>query len=156
MTRTFRLAGLTLMALTAFAVTVFPARDARPQDDKRTDRPSPIEGAWKQVGRRSGDSQEYQQLPGDTEMIKYVTGGRWVWTVVKDGRVLTALGGKYTVDKDNYNESVEYSLGEHLASFVGNTSHFTWKVDGNTWFIVGSVKINDQDIKMDEKWERCK
>jgi hypothetical protein len=156
MTRTFRSAGLTLMALTALALTVFPARDARPQDDKRTDKPSPIEGAWKQVGRRSGDTQEYQKPPEDAEMIKYVTGGRWVWTWVKDGRVLAALGGKYTVDKDSYNEIIEYCLGENQASFVGNTSHFTWKVEGDTWFIVGSAKINDQELKMDEKWERCK
>jgi hypothetical protein len=144
------------MASTAFALTFLLVRDARPQDDKRTDRPSPVEGAWKQVGRRSDNSQEYQKPSEEAEMIKYVTGGRWVWTIVKDGRVLAVLGGKYTVDKDNYNETIEYSLGENQASFVGNTSHFTWKVDGNTWFIVGSVKINDQEIKMDEKWERCK
>jgi hypothetical protein len=152
MTRTFRTAGLSLVALTAFALTVLPARAVFSQDDK----PSPIQGAWKAVEQKNGEAQDYKKSPEGMEEIKYVTGGRFVWTVVKDGRILAAAGGRYTVDKDKYSESIEYIHGQVPKSFVGKTFDFTWKVDGNTWLHVGAVKVNDRDFKIDEKWERCK
>jgi hypothetical protein len=152
MTRAFRTRKLSLMALTALALTVLPARDVRSQDDK----PSPIEGAWKLAESKNGEAQGYQKPPEGTEMIKFITGGRFVWTVVKDGRILGAAGGKYTVDKDRYAESIEYVHGEANASLVGKTFDFTGKVVGKTWHQVGVIKFNDQDLKIDEKWERCK
>ena len=82
MTRIFRTAGLGLIALAASALIVLPAREVRSQGDK----PSPLEGAWKQVEQKNGDAQEYQKFPEGMEMIDLVTGGRFVWTVVsKDG-----------------------------------------------------------------------
>jgi len=90
------------------------------------------------------------------EMIKYVTGGRFVWTIASQGRLIAAAGGKYTVDKDKYTESIEYIHGDGQATLAGKTFDFTWKVDGNTWLHVGTIKIGDQDVKIDEKWERCK
>jgi len=152
MTRTFRTAGFGLVALIAFALTVLPARAFRSPDDK----PGPVDGAWSLVESKNGDAKEYQKLPEGTEEIKYVTGGRFVWTVVKEGRILAAAGGKYKVDKDKYTETIEYTHGEGQASLVGKTVDFTWKVDGNTWLHVGVIKVNDQDFKIDEKWERCK
>src|SRR4051812_14922274 len=59
MTRTVRMAGLSLVALTAFALTVLPARDVRSQDEKLGDKPSPIEGAWKSVEQKNGEAQAY-------------------------------------------------------------------------------------------------
>ena len=156
MTRTLRTAGLSLVALTAFALTGLPARNARSQDDKASVKPSPLDGAWKLVEAKRGEGQDYTKPPEGTEMIKYVTGGRFVWTVVQDGRVSAAAGGKYTVDKDKFTESIEYVHGEGQASLVGKSFDFTWKVDGNTWLHVGTIKVNDQEIKIDEKYERCK
>jgi len=152
MTRTFRMAALGLVALTALALAVLPAREVRSQVDK----PSPIEGAWKLVVQRNGDLEDYQKEPEGTEMIKYVTGGRFVWTIVREGQLLAAAGGKYTVNKDKYAESIEYGYGEGQASLVGKTFNFTWRLDGTTWLHVGLIKLDGQDYKIDEKWERCK
>ena len=41
-------------------------------------------------------------------------------------------------------------------SLVGKTFDFTWKVDGNTWLHVGKITVDNQELKIDEKWERCK
>ena len=153
MTRTFRTAGLRFVALAAIALIVLPARDVRSQGDK----PSPVEGAWKQVEQKNGDAQEYQKFPENMEMINLITGGRFVWTVVSQGRVVSMAGGKYTADGDKYAEIIEYVAGQGVPeSFVGSTFDFTCKVDGNTLHKVGTIKVNGQDYKIDEKWERCK
>ena len=74
MTRTFRTAGLFLVSLTVSALTLLPARVVRSQVDKQDDKPWPIEGAWKLLEAKNGDSQSYEKLPEGTEQIKYVTG----------------------------------------------------------------------------------
>jgi hypothetical protein len=152
MTRLFRTVALSVAALTALALTVLPGRAALTEDDK----PCPIEGAWKLIELKNGDAQEYQKLSDGMQMFKLVTGGRIIWTRVKDGRIDTAAGGKYTVDKDKYTETIEYVHPEGQAALVGKTFDFTWKVDGDTWLHVGSLKIDNQEIKIDEKWQRCK
>jgi hypothetical protein len=156
MTRAFRTAGLSLLALTAFTMTVLRTRDVRSQDDKPGEKPSPVEGVWRLVERRNGQARDYEKLQEGTEQIKYVTAGRFVWTVVRQGRVQGAAGGKYTVDKDKYTETTEYIHHEDNLPLLGNTFSFTWKVDGNSSLLVGLLKINGQDFKIDEKWERYK
>ena len=157
MTHSFRTAGLGLVALVACALTVLPARAVRSDDAKAVAKASPLEGAWRQVEQKNGDAQDYTKTPEDVEFIIYVTSGRFVWTVVKEGRVISAAGGKYSIDKDKYTESIEYiTNGGVPPSFVGSTFDFTAKVDGDTWHKVGTIKVNDQDYKIDEKWERCK
>ena len=46
-----------------------------------------VEGAWKQVEQKNGDSQEYQKLPDGTVMIDCIVGGRFIWTVVRTERL---------------------------------------------------------------------
>jgi hypothetical protein len=156
MTQTHRKAVRGLMGLAAFALIVGAASYSRSDDAKSAEKPSPLDGAWKQVGQKNGEAQEYQKLPEGVEMINHVTGGRFAWTIVQNNRIVTAAGGKYKVDKDKFTESIEFVLGDGVESFVGKTFEFTWKLDGDTWHKVGTIKVNDQDYKIDEKWERCK
>jgi hypothetical protein len=156
MTRSFRAAGLGLVAMMTFALVVLPARNLHSGDDQSGGKACPLEGAWRQVEQKNGDAQTYQKQPEGTEMFKFVTGGRFIWVVVRDGKIQSSLGGKYTVDKDKYTERIQYSSGEGQESFVGQSCDFTWKIDGNTWLHVGAIKVNNQDVKIDEKWERCK
>jgi len=153
MTRTIRTAGHSLIALAALALIVLPAREVRSQGDK----PSPLEGAWKQVEQKNGDAREYQKFPEGVEFINLVTGGRFAWTVVSKGRVVSAAGGKYRVDGGKYTETLEYVSGQGVPeSFVGSTFDFTCKIEGDILHKVGTIQINGQDYKIDEKWERCK
>lgn len=137
--------------MTATALTIALARDVRCQEAAA----APIEGAWKLVEQKNGDSPDYQKLAEGMQMIKFVTGGRFIWKVSQGGKIVAAMGGKYTVDKDKYSETIEYALGEGQEALVGKTFDFTWKLDGKTWLHVGTIKVNDQDVKIDEKWERC-
>jgi len=152
MTPSFRTARFSLVCLTASALTLLLApRDIRCQESESC----PLDGAWKLVEQKNGDATEYQKQAEGTEMTKYVIGGRFIWTVVQGGKIVSALGGKYKVVKDKYSESIDYIYGEGMESMVGKTFDFSWKMDGKTWLHVGTVKVNDRDIKIDEKWERC-
>src|SRR4051794_13547396 len=140
------------VALSLTAVTALPTHG----DDAKA-APNPIEGAWKEVEQKNGDAQEYQKPEDGTAFINCVTGGRFVWTVTKDGKLLASAGGKYRVEKDKYFEIIEFVHGAGVPeSFVGSTFEFTGKVEGDTWHKVGTIKVNGQDFKIDEKWERCK
>jgi hypothetical protein len=152
MMRSLRTAPLSLFAIGAIGLLWLMARDVRSQDNQ----PNPLEGAWKMIAQKNGEAPDYQKLPDGTQEIKYVTGGRFVWMVIQDHRITSAAGGKYTVDKDKYTESIEFTHGEGEASMVGKTFDFTWKLDGGIWLHIGTIKANDQDLKIDEKWEKCK
>jgi hypothetical protein len=152
MSRTVRTSGLVLVALATLT-----ARAVRSDDAPAARKPNPIEGAWKHVEQKNGDAQDYSKLPEGVEMINCVTGGRFIWTIAQGGKVLAAVGGKYKIDKDKYTEIIEYAYGQGVPdSFVGSSFEFTGKVDGDTWHKVGTIKVNGQDYKIDEKWERCK
>jgi hypothetical protein len=146
MTRTIRMAGIGLMALSALALT------ARADDKAKS-----VEGAWRQVEQKNGDAQEYQKLPGDTVMTDCIVGGRFIWTIVQNGKVVGVAGGRYKAEKDKFTEIIEYVSGQGIPdSFVGSSFEFTVKVDGDTFTKVGTIQVNGQDFKIDEKWERCK
>lgn len=146
MIRIIRRIGIGLLALAALA----PAARAGEKAEA-------VEGAWRQVAQKNGAAQEYRTLPDGTEMTDYVVGGRFVWTVVREGKVLGIAGGRYKVEKDTFTEIMEYASGPDLAEmFVGKTFEFTVKVDGDTLTKVGTIRLNGQDFKVVGKWERCK
>jgi hypothetical protein len=146
MTRTIRMAAIGLMALSALALT------AR-ADDKLMS----VEGAWKQVEQKNGNAQEFQKLPDGMVMIDCVAGGRFIWTMVQNGKVVGVCGGRYKSERDKFTEIIEYVSGEGVPeSFVGSSFEFTVKIDGDKMTKVGTIQVGGQDYKIDEKWERCK
>ena len=155
MKNTCRAARLGLLALTALAALT--CHETRSDDIKAAPRPNPIEGAWKQVEQKNGVAQEYQKVPEGTEFVDCITGGRFVWTVVKDGKLLASAGGRYKVDKDKFSEIIEFVHGAGVPeSFVGSTFEFTVTFEGDALRKAGTIKVNGQDYKIDEKWERCR
>jgi hypothetical protein len=141
-----RTAGICLVAMAVAALA-----------DGADDKPKPVEGAWRQVEQKNGDAQEYQKVPAGTEMVEYIVGGRFVWTIVRDGKLIGAAGGRYKVDKEKFTEIIEYVSGDGVPeSFVGSSFEFTLKFEGDTFTKVGTLRVNGQDFKIDEKWERCK
>jgi hypothetical protein len=147
MTHTIRIAVIALMAALALATSVLA-------DDKAT---ISVEGAWKQVEQKNGDAQEYRKPSDGTVMTDCIVGGRFIWTVVENGKVVALAGGRYKLDKDKFTETIEYVSGDGVPpSFVGSSFDFTVKVDGEKMTKVGTIQVGGQDYKIDEKWERCK
>jgi hypothetical protein len=146
MTNTIRMAVIGLLASFALGMTAGA-------DDKAKS----IEGAWKQVEQKNGPAEEYSKLPEGTVMTDLVVGGRFIWTIVQNGKVTAVCGGRYKVDKDKFTEIIEYVSGEGVPeSFVGSSFDFTVKFDGDSMTKVGTIQVGGQDFKIDEKWERCK
>src|SRR5579862_4943165 len=101
MSRTIRMAGMGLVALIALNLTA-----------RSEDKPKSVEGAWRLVESKNGDATEYQKPADGTEMIDFIVGGRFVWNVVKDGKVLSLAGGRYKSEKDKFTEIIEYVSGD--------------------------------------------
>ncbi|AMV40410.1 hypothetical protein [Planctomyces sp. SH-PL62] len=146
MNRAIQMVVIGLVAFPSLAVT------ARAQE-----KPGPLEGAWRQVGQRNGGAQEYQGSPDGAEMIDYIVGGRFVWTVAQNGKVLALAGGRYKAEGGKFTETIEYASGGAVVeSFVGKSFEFTIELDGDTFTKVGTIRLDGRDFKIDEKWERCK
>ena len=146
MTYTIRIAVTALVVSSAFAATAVA-------DDKANS----VEGAWREVEQKNGDAQEYVKPPDGTVMTDLIVGGRFIWTIVTNGKVVGVAGGRYKTDKDKFSEIIEYVSGDGIPeSFVGSTFEFTVKVDGEKMTKVGTIQVGGQDFKIDEKWERCK
>jgi hypothetical protein len=146
MNRAIRMAGIVLFALSG------PALAARADEKAK-----PVEGAWRQVEQKNGDAQDYQKMPDQLKVVDHIVGGRFVMTMVLDGKLIGLIGGRYKADKDKFTEIIEYVTGDGIPeSFVGSSFDFTLKFDGDTFTKVGTIKVNGMDFKIDEKWERCK
>jgi hypothetical protein len=116
-----------------------------------------VEGAWKQVEQKNGGAEVYQKFPDGMDMTDCIVDGRFIWTIVQNGKVLGVAGGRYKWEKDKFSEIIEYVSGQGIPeSFVGSTFEFSVKVDGDAMTKVGTIQVNGQDYKIDEKWERCK
>ncbi len=139
------------------AVIAFLASSALAASAAGDDKPNPIEGAWKEVEQKNGQAEEYVKPPEGTLMIDCIVGGRFIWTVTQEGKVIAVAGGRYKIDKDKFTEIIEYVSGAGVPeSFVGKSFEFTITIDGDKMTKVGTIQVNNQDFKIDEKWERCK
>lgn len=146
MNRIFCWTGIGLVAMSALALAA-----------RAEDKASSIEGAWTQVEQKNGDAQDYQKPPADTVMTDCIVGGRFIWTVVQNGKVVALAGGRYKAEKDKFTEIIEFVSGQGVPeSFVGSSFEFKVKMDGDTFTKVGTIQVNGQAYKIDEKWARCK
>jgi hypothetical protein len=148
MTHTIRMTVIGLIASSALAATTATVTE---------DKASSVEGAWKHVEQKNGEATEYSKLPDGTVMIDCIVGGRFIWTIAQNGKAVGVAGGRYKVDKEKFTEIIEYVSGDGVPeSFVGSSFEFTVKFDGEKMTKVGTIQVGGQDLKIDEKWERCK
>lgn len=101
-------------------------------------------GAWTLVG--TPDSEE--ETP--TKRLKFFTGKHWLITEADDdGKVIFHHGGTYTLDGDEYVETIEYAI-EQSISAVGQKFKFKIKVEGDKYTQIGI------ENPYSEVWRRAK
>jgi hypothetical protein len=139
MTDRSRRASLLLGALAlAFpAVIVFSLR-AEAQPSRAPKEPTKLAkdliGTWVLVGTPD----KIGEAPKSGARLKFFTGRHWVVTQAEPetGKVVFHHGGTYTLDGDNYAETVEYA-NESTADLIKKTFKYKIKVEGNTYTQIG-------------------
>jgi hypothetical protein len=115
---------------------------------------SQLDGAWRLVSSNDPASGRMRSVPAGIEMTKLIVDGRYVWTVVRNGTVVSGAGGSYTVAGDKYTEKVTYGMTDRQQPMVGRSFTFTWKFEGGKWHHKGVLKIDGAQQEIDEIWER--
>ena len=112
--------------------------------------PSKLVGTWKLV------SGTYNGQPGDFGKeveIKHVTGSHFTWLRydADTKKISTAAGGPCTLKGDSYSETPIYGVGSACEQIRDRTYTFTWKVEGNKWYLNG--ELTNLGLKIEEVWE---
>lgn len=106
-------------------------------------------GTWKQVSAIYG-GKEFK--PEGLTTLKHVTPTQFMWASYdKDGIVSRAVGGRYTLKGEVYEETPEYGMSADFDIIKGKAQTFTWKVEGNKWHHTGRLS---NGLTIDEVWER--
>jgi hypothetical protein len=136
-------------ATLAILVSIVTIAQLRAQDEtvKPEAEPSKLAtdliGTWELVG--SPDGEEF-----DINALKFFTGKHW--TVIHfddDGHIQYSHGGTYTIDGDQYAETIKYA-SEQTAALIGQTLKFKIKVEGDKYTQLGV------ENPYNEVWRRAK
>lgn len=107
-------------------------------------------GTWRLISSKYG-GQEFQ-LSTDLSIVKHVTPEQFMWARYdKQGVVVYAAGGAYSIKDGEYVETPEYGMGEDIESIKGKSHTFNSKIEGKRW--LHNDKL-DSGLTIDEVWER--
>ena len=133
--RLFHIAVLCTMALVLTAA----ARRQLQADDKPADA-GPSKLAKDLIGTwiLTGTPDKPEEAPADGVAYKFFTGKYWSVTQTDpaSGEVIYHHGGTYTLDDDNYEETVVYST-KNNAELIKQKFKFTIKIDGDKFTQLG-------------------
>lgn len=138
--------SVTLPLLIVTLAVAIPRSAAEEKEEGK--KQNSLVGTWKLVSAKWGEKEA--KLAEEITILKHVTPTHFMWVRYdKDGKVLVALGGSYTVKGKMYEEIPEYGTG--LDRLKGNAQSFKWRVDGNKWYHNGKLSTG---LTIEEVWER--
>jgi len=146
--------ALSLIGSALFLSGSAPGAVGQDAEKEKTKAKSQLDGAWRLVSAKNTNGGEQRKPPERIEMTKLVIGGRYVWSVVQDGKAVAGAGGRYTVADDAYTEEVVFAISPNQLGMVGKSFKFTWKIEDGRWHHKGTLKIGDAEQEIDEIWER--
>ena len=109
-----------------------------------------LEGVWKITYGKITYPDTVVEVT-DSRQVKILVGGRFAHGNQETDSTLTAGGGTYTYDGQTYTENIEYFT---IPSLVGQSVKFDIKLEDGKWSHSGTIRIDDEDIKLEEVWER--
>ena len=87
----------------------------------------------------------------DSRSVKILVGGRFAFGNQDTDSTLTAGGGTYEYDGQTYTENIKYFT---VPSLVGQSIKFDIRLEESKWFHSGTIPGDDEDLKLEEVWER--
>ena len=115
---------------------------------------NPIIGSWQLDSYKYGPtSSSFTTITIDRPHIKLITGNRFLWVTYDAGtkKVLESAGGQYTLDGENYVESIDY--GYSMDEYLGTKSKFKIKVEDGMFYLSG---VLSDGYKIEEIWLKVK
>jgi hypothetical protein len=138
---------VSLVAVAAFTSGRSTA-DVSKKAEARTE--SKLVGTWKQVKAKFRGSEV--KIPEGTTQLKHITPTHFTFVDFdKDGKFIDAFGGRYTLNGEKYEETLEYGVGDVFKILKGKTQSFECKVDGAKWYHNGTLS---NGLTIEEVWER--
>ncbi len=123
------------IAATLVSVVILRADDKKTEGSQKASQLArDAIGVWIQAGTPD----KIEDPPNPKNPLKFVIGNRWSFTQPdpETGQVTYHHGGTYTIDGDNYEETIKFA-NENTANMIGQTLKFKLKVDGDTWTQTG-------------------
>jgi hypothetical protein len=115
---------------------------------------NPIIGTWQLDSYKYGtSSSSFTTITPDRPHIKLITGNRFLWVTYDAGtkKILESAGGQYTLDGENYIESIDY--GFSMDEYLGTKSKFKIKVEDGMFYLSG---VLSDGYKIEEIWQKVK
>jgi hypothetical protein len=125
----FRVAVISLLALLLSAATNLQAQDKPTAAKEQSPLAKNLLGTWILVGEPG----KVREAPASGGRLKFCTGRLWTITQAdsKTGVTIYHHGGTYTLNGDEYVETVEYA-NESTKELIKQTFKFTIKIEGDT------------------------
>ena len=148
---TSKILSIAVVALLAATLVIGPRLRAQEKpaapDEKQTSLAKSLIGTWILAGA-PGDSGE---APVSGGRLKFCTGRHWTVSQAdpQTGVTIYHHGGSYTLDGNEYVETVEYA-NENTKDLIKQTFKFTIKIDGDTLTQTGIGN------PFNEVWKRAK
>jgi hypothetical protein len=115
---------------------------------------NPIIGTWQLDSYKYGtSSSSFTTITPDRPHIKLITENRFLWVTYDAGtkKILESAGGQYTLDGENYIESIDY--GFSMDEYLGTKSKFKIKVEDGMFYLSG---VLSDGYKIEEIWQKVK
>jgi hypothetical protein len=116
-------------------------------------RKADITGTWQMESyKHSSMVNEFTMVPENMPRIKLITEDSFCWSNIDgSGKISSSAGGKYTLEGDQYTESIDYGFNMDL--YLGTKSVFTIMLEGDLLFISGKLSTGQ---KIEQVWHRVK
>ena len=108
-------------------------------------------GTWELRGSRNRQTGEFRFIPASSGYFKTWTLTNW--SIVTYGLLATVqytASGHYTLQDDNYTESIEAATGQ-MTQYLGNHPSFRIRLDGDTYYQMSAGRNSNP---LEEMWQR--
>ena len=108
-------------------------------------------GTWERRGSMNRQTGQFIFVPAGSGYFKTWTPTNWsIVTYGLLGTVQYTASGHYTLQGDNYTESIEAATGQ-MTQYLGNHPAFRIRVDGDTYY---QMSAGNGRTPLEEMWQR--
>lgn len=143
-----------IILIAVMAITLMTVGATSNQKEKSQSETNPILGTWQlSLYKYGSGTSVFQEANPNEGHIKLITDTYFTWVAFNKATqiIYSSAGGTYTLNGDNYTESIEFGLG--MDNYLQKKATYTFKIEGDNLFITGNLAEN---LMIEEVWKRIK